>query len=105
MPRPELEGGGEVLALEVALGERVLELQPRQPLAGRAARPGSGRAPAYQAGTSREARGSGPCPTAHEAVEGGHHLLDRGEAVPGVQPVEVDVVGLAAAAGSLSRAR
>ena len=89
--------------LDVALGEVVLELESR------------GRLPAAELG---HGLGAGGVPGGHvreadvahlaltdQVVEGSHYLFSRGQAIPGVEDVEIDVVGTEPFEGALDGAQ
>ena len=89
------------VAFDGALDERILDLQrderrPRLPLGQHL---GLRHLPRRRVGYADVAHLAG----AHQVVERAHRLVDRRELVPGVHPVEVDVVGLQAAQRLLAR--
>src|SRR5690349_16264146 len=86
---------GQVFPLDAPLGEGVFHLQGGGwlPPAVVGQRLGFGGPPGRDVAQSDGA----DLPAAYQRVEGGHHLVDVGELVPYVEPIEVDVVGLQAA--------
>ncbi len=95
-------GGGQVLALDAALDERVLELQGGG--SGDSVRLGQRRRPGdVPGGHVREAK-IADFAGAHQVAERPQHLLNGRDAIPDVQPVEVDVVGAQPAQRALERA-